>query len=113
MPIRAAARDLQGDCQERRTGARGIGQQRFEIGRRGFFQVEFARIDQRVESAPRDTAGLYRRLERPGDFMGDGLAGIDVERHVLEHAHRAVGRVDRLDGEAIGQDTPSPPRDCE
>ena len=42
-----------------------------------------------------------------------GLAGLDVERHVLEHAHVPVGGVDLLDGEAIGQDTPSPPRDRE
>ena len=39
-----------------------------------------------------------------------GLARIDVERHVLEHAHRAIGGVDLLDGEAIGQGKPSPPR---
>src|SRR5262249_45978666 len=38
------------------------------------------------------------------------LAGVDVERHVLEHAHGAIGGVDLLDCQAIGQYTPSPPR---
>ena len=39
-----------------------------------------------------------------------GLAAGDGQRHVLQHAHRAVGGVDALDGEAIGQDRPSPLR---
>ena len=39
------------------------------------------------------------------------FAAADGERHVLEHAHGAVGGVDPLDGEAIGQGRPSPLRD--
>ena len=37
-----------------------------------------------------------------------GLAAADRERNVLDHAHRAVGGVDAADGEATGQDKPSP-----
>ena len=40
----------------------------------------------------------------------DGLAAVDGQRHVLEHPHRAVGGVHVFDGDAIGQDMPSPLR---
>src|SRR5262249_34534440 len=40
-----------------------------------------------------------------------GSATADMERHVLQHPHGAIGRVDLLYGEAIGQDMPSPLRD--
>ena len=39
------------------------------------------------------------------------LAGVDRHRDVLDHPHRAVGGVHVLDGDATGQDTPSPLRD--
>jgi hypothetical protein len=43
-----------------------------------------------------------------GAEQSHGLAGLDADRHVMDHAHRAIGGVYVFDGEATGQDTPSP-----
>ncbi len=41
-----------------------------------------------------------------------GLACCDLERHVLDHAHRAVAGMNGLDGDATGQGRRSPLRGC-
>ena len=42
-----------------------------------------------------------------GAEQHDGLAAADLDRHIIDHAHRAIGGVNAGDGEATGQDTPS------
>ena len=42
----------------------------------------------------------------------DGLAGPDLHRDAVQHAHRAIARVDVPDRETIRQGKPSPRRHC-